>query len=249
MWKTQSACPHCTTVPSPKLFINIDDIRFSDWSIENFQHIYEIIGELFGPDKQVTLPLNEIQNIPGWERWLNNLYQYQIKTIATGSNASLLSSELGTYLTGRHRTIRVHPFSFSEFLIYHGIIGKKPEHLSSTQKGEISRFLRMYLDQGGFPSVMKSQGISLSERYLTDIIYRDIVARFGIREIKEFRDLTVYLITNAARKISYKTLSDIAGVKSVSTVKNYLEYLEPGISPLPTRSAQLFTQSHGPGFI
>ncbi|HWQ66737.1 MAG TPA: ATP-binding protein [Methanospirillum sp.] len=213
-------------LPDPKLFINFDDIRFSDWSIENFQHIYEIIGELFGPDEQVTLLLDEIQNVPGWERWLNNLYQYQIKTIVTGSNASVLSSELGTYLTGRHRTIRVHPFSFSEFLVYHGITCKKPDHLSSTQKGEISRFLRMYLDQGGFPSVVKSQDISLSEQYLTDIIYRDIVARFGIREIKEFRDLTVYLITNAARTISYKTLSDIAGVKSVSTVKNFLEYLE-----------------------
>jgi hypothetical protein len=213
-------------IPGPKLFINFDDIRFSDWSIENFQHIYEIIGELFGPDEQVTLLLDEIQNISGWERWLNNLYQYHITTIVTGSNASVLSSELGTYLTGRHRTIRVHPFSFSEFLVYHGITRKNPDHLSSIQKGEISRFLKMYLDLGGFPSVVKSQNISLSEQYLTDIIYRDIVARFGIREIKEFRDLTVYLITNAARTLSYKTLSDIAGVKSVSTVKNYLDYLE-----------------------
>ncbi len=213
-------------LPGSKLFINFDDIRFSDWSIENFQHIYELIGELFGPDEPVTLLFDEIQNIPGWERWLNNLYQYQIKTIVTGSNASVLSSELGTYLTGRHRTIQIHPFSFSEFLKYHGIELKNLNHISSTQKGEISRFLIMYLDQGGFPSVVKSQDISLSEQYLTDIIYRDIVARFGIREIKEFRDMTVYLITNAARTISYKTLSDIAGVKSVSTVKNYLEYLE-----------------------
>jgi predicted AAA+ superfamily ATPase len=213
-------------ITGPKLFINFDDIRFSDWSIENFQHIYEVIGELFGPDGQVTLLLDEIQNIPGWERWLNNLYQYQIKTIVTGSNASVLSSELGTYLTGRHRTIRVHPFSFNEFLTYHGIAIKNPDHISSPQKGEISRFLRMYLNQGGFPSVVKSQDISLSEQYLSDIMYRDIFARFGIREVKEFRDLTVYLITNAARTISYKTLSDIAGVKSVSTVKNYLEYLE-----------------------
>lgn len=213
-------------LPGQKLFINFDDIRFSDWSIENFQHIYEIIGELFGPDEQVTLLLDEIQNITGWERWLNNLYQYQIKTIVTGSNASVLSSELGTYLTGRHRTIRVHPFSFSEYLVFHGVVLKNPDHVSSTQKGEISKFLRMYLDQGGFPYVVKSQDISLAEQYLTDIVYRDIVARFGIREIKEFKDLTVYLITNAARTISYKTLSEIAGVKSVSTVKNYLEYLE-----------------------
>lgn len=213
-------------IPGQKLFINFDDIRFSDWSVENFQHIYEIIGELFGPDEKITLLLDEIQNLPGWERWLNNLYQYRMKTIVTGSNASVLSSELGTYLTGRHRTIRVHPFSFREFLIYHGITAHEPNHLSSAQIGEISRYLRIYLEQGGFPSVVKSQDISLSEQYLTDIIYRDIVARFGIREIKEFRYLTAYLITNAARAISYKTLSDIAGVKSVSTVKNYLEYLE-----------------------
>ncbi|HWQ63957.1 MAG TPA: hypothetical protein VN429_06035 [Methanospirillum sp.] len=73
---------------------------------------------------------------------------------------------------------------------------------------------------------MKSQDISLSEQYQTDIIYLDIVARFGVRDIMEFRDMTMYFITNAARTISYKTLSDIAGVKSVSKVKNYLKYLE-----------------------
>lgn len=75
----------------------------------------------------------------------------------------MLSSELGTFLTGRHRTIRVHPFSFTEFLIYHDITLKNLDHISSAQKGEISRYLRMYLDQGGFPSVVKSQDLSLSE--------------------------------------------------------------------------------------
>ena len=58
-------------LPGHKLFINFDDIRFSNWSLDNFQHIYEIIGELFGPGQEITLLLYEIQNLPGWERWLN----------------------------------------------------------------------------------------------------------------------------------------------------------------------------------
>ena len=213
-------------IPGTTLFINFDDIRFSDWSIENYQHIYEILGEFFGEGEPVTLLLDEIQNISGWERWLNNLCQYRIKTIVTGSNASVLSSELGTFLTGRHLTIRVHPFSFREFLRYHKITVDNPEMMTSTQKGEVIKQFRRYLKQGGFPSVVRTGDISLSEQYLTDILYRDIVARFGIREIKEFKDLTVFLITNAGRVISYKTLSEIAGVRSVSTIKNYLDYLE-----------------------
>ncbi|NLV27812.1 MAG: ATP-binding protein [Methanomicrobiales archaeon] len=208
------------------LFINFDDIRFSDWSIENFQHIYEIIGELFGSKESVSLLLDEIQNIPGWERWVNNLYQYKVKTIITGSNASVLSSELGTYLTGRHKTVRVHPFSFKEYLLYHGIENVNPDFVTSPQKGEIVRYLQKYLIEGGFPAVVKSGDISLSEQYLTDIIYRDIVSRYKIREIREFKDLTVFLITNAGRQISYKTLSDITGLKSVSTIKNYIDFLE-----------------------
>lgn len=213
-------------VDSEFLYINFDDIRFSDFSQENFQHIYEIIGELFGSDALVILLLDEIQNIPGWERWLNNLHTFKIKTIVTGSNASVLSSELSTYLTGRHKTIRIHPLSFREYLRHYSIAVANPEFISSTQKGEIIRYLRKYLEEGGFPAVIRSGDISLSEQYLTDIIYRDIVSRFGIREIKELKDLTVYLISNAGRMISYKTLAEITGLKSVSTIKNYLDYLE-----------------------
>lgn len=208
------------------LYINFDDIRFSDFNQENFQHIYEIMGELFGPDAHVILLLDEIQNIHGWERWLNNLHTFKIKTIVTGSNASVLSSELSTFLTGRHKTIRIHPFSFREYLRYYSISCENPEYVSSTQKGEIIYYLRKYLEEGGFPAVIRSGDITLSEQYLTDIIYRDIVSRFGIREIKELKDLTVYLISNAGRMMSYKTLAEITGLKSVSTIKNYLDYLE-----------------------
>jgi uncharacterized protein len=213
-------------IPGKTLHINFDDIRFSDWSPENYGHIYELLGEFYGEEATVTLLLDEIQNIPGWERWLNNLYQYRIKTIVTGSNASVLSSELGTFLTGRHRTVGVYPFSFREFLRYHAISSDNPEMMTSAQKGEVIKEFRSFLELGGFPSVVRTGDISLSEQYLTDILYRDIVTRFGIREIKELKDLTVFLITNAGRVISYKTLSEIAGVRSVSTIKNYLDYLE-----------------------
>jgi predicted AAA+ superfamily ATPase len=144
----------------------------------------------------------------------------------TGSNASILSSELSTFLTGRHKTIRIYPFSFREYLRYYSIVCENPEYITSTQKGEIIHYLRKYLEEGGFPAVIRSGDITLSEQYLTDIIYRDIVSRFGIREIKELKDLTVYLISNTGKLMSYKTLAEITGLKSVSTIKNYLDYLE-----------------------
>ena len=93
-----------------KVFIDFSDIRFTGFSENDYGILNEIIFELFG-DVKIYL-LDEVQNIPMWQRWANNLYSSGKKVFLTGSNSKLLSSEISTYLTGRNRVVQLSPFSF-----------------------------------------------------------------------------------------------------------------------------------------
>src|SRR3989344_5396982 len=95
-------------------YINFEDERLFDFKAENFNDIYESLLELFGEKK--TFFIDEIQNIANFENFVRRFYDNGFKFFITGSNAKLLSKELGTKLTGRHVDIVVRPFSFLEFL-------------------------------------------------------------------------------------------------------------------------------------
>lgn len=209
------------------VFINFDDIRLSAFSITDFEKTEKVITELFGDSSGYALFLDEIQNAGMWERWLNNLYTKGIKVFATGSNSQLLSSEISTYLTGRNKVIRLFPFSFKEYIDFKSGITNKPSGmLTGNDKAEINRMFREYLTSGGFPVVIKNDDISISGQYFDDIITKDVIVRYRVREIKELKDLILYLISNTGRAYSYSTLAKVSSLKSLSTIKNYIDYLE-----------------------
>jgi predicted AAA+ superfamily ATPase len=79
---------------------------------------------------------------------------------------------------------------------------------------------------GGFPEILKIKDVTLVEQYFKDIIYRDVIARYAIRNIKELKELCLYLISNIATIYSYEKLKDLIKIKNISTIKNYLEILE-----------------------
>ena len=88
---------HQDPLPDNILYLNFEDERFIDFSHNDFEPLYEIFLELYGPKGKKYFFLDEIQNIKGWERWVNRLYEFeQIKIFITGSNATLLSSEIAT---------------------------------------------------------------------------------------------------------------------------------------------------------
>ena len=101
-------------LPQKDYFFNFDDDRLGNFTIENFQQLYEVFIELYG--EQNYFYFDEIQNIAGWEHFAKRLYNSGKKVFITGSNARMLSKELGTYLTGCYIAIELYPFSFSEFL-------------------------------------------------------------------------------------------------------------------------------------
>ena len=109
------------------------------------------------------------------------------KIIVSGSNAKLLSKELGTLLTGRHLSLNVFPLSFSEFLQFNNIIIKNNLDLISKQL-DIKRALRMYFEFGGFPEVVLNEPKKeILFNYLTDVVNKDLARRFKIK--KSYRRL------------------------------------------------------------
>src|SRR5690554_3848122 len=169
--------------------------------------------------------LDEVQLVPGWEKFVNRMYEQGLKVFVTGSNAQLLSSELATTLTGRTKILELFPFSFFEYLRY---FNKKYslDQLSVAQRSSLKSDLTKYLSNGGFPLVVKENDVDLLNGWFQDILYRDIVARYNLTSIAELKQTAIYLITNMGKLFSYSTLQKVSGLKSSSSVKDFLGYFE-----------------------
>lgn len=216
------------TVPVANLlYLNFEDERFVGFTVKDFELLYETYLETEAPRGRKYFFLDEIQNIEGWEKWVNRLYEFEdVKIFVTGSNAAMLGSEISTALTGRNRQIRNWPFSFREFLAFKGFHVDEKTLFRRERRVEIKRFFRHYLQTGGFPEVLRIGDPTLLEQYFKDIIYRDVIARYSIRNIREIKELALYLASNAGTIQSYKNIRGLIGVKSLNTVRNYLQALE-----------------------
>jgi len=209
------------------LYLNFEDERFTEFDVKDFEQVYELFLEVYHPKGKKYFFLDEVQNVKGWERWVNRLYEFEgIKVFATGSNAAMLSPEISTALTGRNRQLVVYPFSFYEFLSLKKYSLDKDSFYSREKRVAIKELFKEYLMLGSFPEVLKISDVTLLEQYFKDIIYRDIIARYSIRNIKEIKELTLFLASNIGTAQSYKNLKDMIGVKSLNTIKNYLEILQ-----------------------
>ena len=204
-------------------YINFDDDRLVKFSLEDFQVMQELLIELYG-EKNVFL-FDEIQNIPGWERYVRRLHDQKKKIYISGSNASMLSRELGTHLTGRNISLRLFPFSFAEYLLWGGV-SLKIDNLTSTEKSVLKKAYNEYLSDGGFPEYVKSKKEEYVRSLYENIIYRDIITRYSLSSEKPIKEAVYYIASNIGKEISYNTLKNFTGLTSATTIREYLEYLE-----------------------
>lgn len=203
------------------LYINFDDDRLMDFSVADFSTLMLVYGKI-SPDIKVIF-IDEIQNVTGWERFVRRIHDDGYKIFLTGSNAKLLSAELGTHLTGRYAKVELFPFSFREMLRFKGISASV---LTQKKKAEILREFDLYLNGGGFPEYLKYGDEEFLKRTYDDILFRDIIVRFGIREVKAFRQLASFLFTNASNMESYNAIKKALGFKSVMSVRDYVGFLQ-----------------------
>ncbi len=190
-------------------YLNFEDPRLYEFDKNDFSRLDELLHELGCK----TLFLDEIQQVPEWERYVRHLLDNDYRIVITGSNASLLSKELGTKLTGRHLSFELFPFSYTEFLQF-------------TTAENSEKQLVKYLKQGGFPEYVKYSRDEILQFLLEDILLRDIAVRYALRDVRSLQRLGWYLLSNVGKQFSAGRLMDIVELKSKSTLLEYLNYLE-----------------------
>ncbi len=192
-------------------YLNLEDPRLGGFDLSDFNKIEAIMEEMYG--KGGTYFFDEIQNIPQWEKYIRYLVDKKEKVVLTGSNAALLSKELGTRLTGRHLNFELFPFSFKEFLN----LKKLESSLESFKE---------YLFQGGFPEFLKKDNPTILHDLLSDIIMKDIAVRFNIKNTETLRKIAVFLISNVGKEFSYSSIKKMFDIKSVQSVIDYICFFE-----------------------
>ncbi len=192
-------------------YFNFEDSRAVDFNVNDFEKLDEIFHEEYGESNYYFF--DEIQNIQKWEVYVRRLVDLKKYVIITGSNASLLSKELGTRLTGRHLTHEIFPFSFNEYLT----IEKKEANINSFAN---------YLNEGGFPEYLQYKRPDILQILLNDLLNRDIVTRYKIRSQKQLKELAIYLLTNVGKQFTYNSLKKNFKFGSVHSVISFISYFE-----------------------
>lgn len=205
-------------------YFNFDDERLVQFQVSDFQTLLEVFIELF--QDQPRFYFDEIQNVDGWERFVRRLYEQGKKIYITGSNARLLSKELGTHLTGRHIQLEVFPLSFFEIVRHHYPEALSKKALSTIDIGMLLHHFSNYLENGGIPEYVEFKKTEYLKDLLEGILYRDIIVRYNIQDAKALRETVYYLASNIGKEFSYTNLAKTVGVSSPHTIGNYCAYLE-----------------------
>lgn len=198
--------------------VNLEDI--ANKSLLDYLKLYDYLLERLQPGKMTYVFLDEIQNVPQFQRAVDSLYiRPDVDVYLTGSNAGLLSGELATLLSGRYIEINMLPLSYVE---YHELIG-----------GDRRDTWRSYYQRGGFPFAATIADEEIWRDYLLGIYHtvllKDIVARKGISDIAVLESVAGFLFDNIGNIVSSKRIADSLtsdGRKTNSiTVENYINAL------------------------
>lgn len=201
-------------------YLNLDDERLLEFELSDFEELMLVFHKV---SDARTLLLDEIQNVEGWERFVRRVHDDGYKVFLTGSNAQLLSRELGTRLTGRYSLVELFPFSFRELLQFREV---DPSRRSTAGRAALLRTFDEYLEDGGFPEFLKYSDREFLSRTYEDILHRDIIVRFGVRESRAFRQLAHYLFSNFTGDLSYNSVCGALSIASPATIRNHIGYLE-----------------------
>lgn len=213
------------------IYFNFDDIRLSEFETSDFIRFHNEIQSR----KADTIVLDEVQIIDKWEIYVHQLLREGYKVFITGSNASLLSRELGTHLTGRHISMELFPFSYSEYVKY-------------TKADYDEKSLLDYFNKGGMPEYVKNKQIIILQTLLDNILMRDIVVRHNIKDTLSLRNLAVYLLSNVGNLVSANKMVGMFGIKSTTTILDYMSYLMDSyiLDYVPKFSYSLKVQARNP---
>lgn len=237
------------------VYLNFEDDRLHPIRSEELDMILRCWREVFPETvgQHTYLFLDEVQNVPGWERWVRRLCDTEdVEVFVTGSSSHLLTRDLATALRGRSITLEVFPLSFREYLAF-----RKVDIVPHSADNEsLLRFeLEAYLFCGGFPEIVLADEALrplILEEYSSLMLYRDVVERYGVRNEKLMRELLRHCFRNTGSLLNvsklYRDLTSQGITVSKNTLFDYLGYLEDAflVFLLPKREASLRKQEHNP---
>jgi hypothetical protein len=219
--------------PNEICYLALDHPAFSATTIADHLKLFR---KLFSHsrDKRLYLFLDEVQDIPDWEKELKAIYDTeQVKIFCSGSTSALIARQ-GGKLTGRQIVTTVFPLSFSEFLDF------RDDRPSLSEDYRYESLVNEYLVTGGYPEQVISPSLEYLPNLLDDILARDLIRLFPIKKPHVLKDLLRLIASSVGSRTSYNRLAKLLGL-SLDTVKEYIGYLESAFVILPLAK---WTTSH-----
>lgn len=212
-------------IPTKNIFYLNKEFTDFDFvsSYKDLEKLIEIYKEQILPKGKVFLLIDEIQNIEGWEHFVNSYSQNYVDSyeiFISGSNSKMLSGELATLLSGRYVTFEIFPFSYNEYV---QVLEKKQNKQSYIE----------YMESGGLPELFVLPNDQTKRNYVSaikdSVLLRDIIQRYSIKDPKLLEDIFVFLVNNASNLISINNIVNFFKSNNrkttYDTVSNYIEYI------------------------
>jgi predicted AAA+ superfamily ATPase len=203
-----------------KEFETFDFVRTS----KDLDSLFRLYLSTLRPEGKVYIFIDEIQNIDGWEKFVNSYsqdYMREYELFITGSNSKMLSGELASLLSGRYIELEVTPFSYDEYLGF-----------SHADRGRDT--YSAYIHTSGLPELHSLSNDETRRYYVRSlkdtVMLRDIIERNQVRDVTFLEDLFVYVVNNASNLMSItnivKYMKGQGRKISYDTGATYLQYLE-----------------------
>ena len=208
------------------VYVNFEDERLTEMTAPDLNLILEIHLEQYG--KEPIMFLDEIQVVPGWEKFARRLADSKYRVYITGSNAKMLSGEIMTTLGGRYIPVDVYPYSFAEFLEVQHVGYSEEDILSTHGRAAVVNRFNDYFRYGGFP---ESVGLPVKRDYLNSVYQKiylsDIAERNGISNVGGLRLMIKKMAESVKQPLSFNRIASIissAGRKmSVNSIAKYVD--------------------------
>ena len=205
------------------IYVNFEDYDYIDYT--DPKKFHQFVKDLIKDQDKYYLLFDEIQNVLDFEKVVNSFRAtMNVSIFLTGSNSKVLSSDLSTFLAGRYISIKIMPFTFSEYLLL--------QESNGIEKDREEAFLE-FVEWGGMPQIYNAKSMDGRKMYLRDlyntVILKDVIERNNIKNINLLNRIIQFIMENIGGIISAKSISDFLKHEkiytSVDTVLNYIEYI------------------------
>ncbi len=215
----------CENKKRSTFYLMLDDPRLHEFKANDFEKVYQNWQKSTQfQEKQSVILLDEVQEVSGWEKWVNYFSQQKgHKVFVTGSNSKMLSSELATYLTGRHMDLYLSPLSLRE--IVNGTQDISIDSPASSNRAKMEQLFDRYQNYGGFPRSFIDKSLSYLPHYYNDILQKDIIVRAKIRNKTAIENLAKLLATETTRLFNHSKVARLLKLKDEATVRKYCRLL------------------------